>query len=164
MLTERSGTARAAPSQAAAFVVLEAAGRAQAALGELLGSGGASEPQRVSVPWSSDLEGRCFVQAMREAISDAGLDPGDISTVALAAGDDASEACELVALRGVFGARRHSLQLLRPKRQLGEALGAGAGLSLLATLAWLEAGGGPSVALVNSFEMGGAASSLAVRA
>jgi 3-oxoacyl-(acyl-carrier-protein) synthase len=164
VLAGRSGVDRAALSQAAAFVVVEVAVRAQATLGELLGSGGASEPQGVAVPWSSDAAGRCFVQAMREALFDAGISPVDVSTVALAAGDDASEAGELAAVRVIFGDRMDSLRFLRPKRQLGEALGASASLSLLATLAWLKAGEGPSVALVNSFEMGGGAGTLVLRA
>jgi hypothetical protein len=49
----------------------------------------------------------------------------------------------------------------RPKQLFGEALGASSGLGLLATLAELE---GPGSALVNSFEMGGAVTSLVVRA
>ncbi len=160
-LARRSGAERAVLCQGAAFVVLAAAERALRPLAELLGSGGASEPQEVAVPWSSDPGGRCFVDGMREALADAGLRPEEVSAVALAAGDDATEAKEVAAIRSVFGHR--ALALLRPKRLLGEALGASAGLSLLATLALLGKEAGPSVALVNSFEMGGGATSLAVR-
>lgn len=159
-LARRSGVLRAALCQGAAFVVLEAAERAQRPLAEVLGSGGASEPQEVAVPWSSDRKGRCFGDAMREALADAGLAPNDVTAIALAAGDDASEASEVAAITSVFS--EGPPRLFRPKRLLGEGLGGSAGLSLLATLALLE-GEGPRVVLVNSFEMGGGTTSLAVR-
>ena len=163
VLAERSGADRALLAQGAAFVVLEASEHAERPLAELLGAGAASEPQEAALPWNDDPEGRVFALAMHAAVSDAGIAPSDIQSVALAAGDDASEAGELAALRSVFGERFGSLTLLRPKRLLGEALGASAGLSLLATLAVLETDGQPGVALVNAFEMGGAVTSLAVR-
>lgn len=168
-LTERSGAERAHLAQAAAFLVLEAAEHAQERgalpLAELLGAGAASEPQEVALPWSADPEGRAFACAMRGALADAGVEPGAVQWVALAAGDDASEAGELAALRAVFGDKFASLTLLRPKRNLGEALGASAGLGLLAALAHLEenAGAQPAVVMVNAFEMGGAVASLVLR-
>ncbi len=168
-LAERSGAERPLLAQAAAFVVVEAAGHAEergaSALAELLGAGAASEPQDVALPWGADPEGRAFACAMRDALADAGLGPEAVGSVALAAGDEASEAGELAALRAAFGGRAASLRLLRPKRALGEALGASAGLSLLATLAELDDGADaqPTVVMVNAFEMGGAVTSLVVR-
>lgn len=170
-LVQRSLAERPLLAQGAAFLVLEAAERAQergaAPLAELLGAGAASEPQEVALPWSADPEGHAFALAMRGALADAGVEPGVVRAVALAAGDDASEAGELAALGAIFGGRATSLTLLRPKRLLGEALGAGAGLSLLAVLAHLgdaaTSRSEPAVALVNAFEMGGAVTSLAVR-
>ena len=157
-LAARSGHERPLPAQAAAFVVLESAARARErgapALGALLGAGAASEPQDVAVPWSVDPEGRAFTVAMRDALADAGVAAGDVRQIALASGDDASEAGERVAIAGVFGER--SLVLHRPKRLLGEALGGSAGVALLAALA--QAGSG--VTIVNAFEMGGAVTSL----
>lgn len=161
-LARRSGAGRSLLAQGAAFVVLEegehAERRGARAFGELLGAGGASEPQAVAVPWSSDGAGCAFETAMRGAIADAGLASSDITLVALAAGDDAAEAGELAAVRRVAG---EGTALLRPKRLLGEALGGGGGLSLLAALAELEGDGG--VALVNAFEMAGGVSSVVVR-
>lgn len=160
-LAQRSGAARALLSQGAAFVVLEsharAAERGARISGELLGAGAASEPQEVSVPWSDDASGAAFVAAMGSALDDAGLDRRDVHVVTLAAADDASERGELGAVRAVFG---REVTVFRPKRLFGEALGAAAGLSLLAALASIEPG---QVALVNAFEMGGAITSLAVR-
>ena len=162
---ERSGAERLPLGQAAAFLVLETPEQAErrgvSSHGELLGAGGASEPQDVFVPWSVAPEGRAFELAIRAALADSELCVDDITTVALAAGDDVSEKGELRALERIFGTRMASLALLRPKRLFGEALGASAGLSVLATLLELE---GPAVALVNSFEMGGAVTSLAVSA
>jgi 3-oxoacyl-(acyl-carrier-protein) synthase len=98
---------------------------------------------------------------MRDALDDASVAPERVEVVCLAAGDDASEAAELAALRKVFGGRIDSMRLVRPKRLAGEPLGAGEGLALFATVAVLEGSG--SLALVNAFEMGGSASSLVVR-
>jgi hypothetical protein len=81
----------------------------------------------------------------------------------LACGDDVAERCELAAVDAVFAERAPSLTLLRPKRLLGEALGAAAAISLLAALAHLESHA-DETALVNAFEMGGAVTSLIVRA
>jgi 3-oxoacyl-(acyl-carrier-protein) synthase len=162
---ERSGAQRLPLGQGAAFLVLEtpeqAGRRGAASYGELLGAGAASEPQDVPVPWSVDPEGRAFELAVRAALNDSGLCRDDITIVAVAAGDDTAEGGEVAALERIFGDRAASLPLLRPKRLFGEALGASAGLSLLATLVELE---GSAVALVNSFEMGGAVTSLVVRA
>lgn len=168
-LAHRSGSERSLLGQGAAFIVLEAAERARSRgaqpCGELLGVGAASEPQAVSVPWPADPRGRAFAAAMRAALKDAGLAPPDIDTVVLAAADDASEEGELAALRAVFNGAGKSPALLRPKRRLGETLGASAGIGLLTALA---AGGdgeapGASTALVNAFEMGGSVSSLVVK-
>ena len=105
VLAERSGADRALLAQGAAFVVLEASEHAERPLAELLGAGAASEPQEAALPWNDDPEGRVFALAMHAAVSDAGIAPSDIQSVALAAGDDASEAGELAALRSVFGER-----------------------------------------------------------
>ncbi|OGO53186.1 MAG: hypothetical protein A2148_09475, partial [Chloroflexi bacterium RBG_16_68_14] len=168
-LTERSGAERPRLAQAAAFVVVEDAEHAQkrgaAPLAELLGAGAASEPQEVALPWGADPEGRAFASAMRGALVDAEVGLEAVEWVALAAEDDASEAGELAALRAVFGDRFGSLTLLWPKRLLGEALGASAGLGLLAALAHLEndARDQPAVAMVNAFEMGGGVTSLVLQ-
>lgn len=163
-LAERSGNERAPLAQGAGFLLVEAAGhaaeRAAPVLGELLGWGGASEPQDVSVPWSNDASGGAFARAIGCALEDARLGPADIDGAVLAAGDDAAGAGELAALRAVFGDAAGSLRLLRPKRLMGEALGAAEALGSLATLAAFDGG---ATILVNAFEMGGAASALVVR-
>ena len=164
-LIERSGAPRARLAQAAAFGVLEDAEHAERRgarpLAEVLGSGGASEGQGVSVPWGCDPEGRAQAAAIRESIEDASIAAAELGAICLAAGDDASEQAELTALRSVLGDSIASTALLRPKRRMGEPLAASAGLALLTTIAALEGSG--SIALVNSFEMGGGVSSLVVR-
>ena len=168
-LAARSGHARPLPAQGAAVLVLEELTRARerdiTVLAELLGAGAASEPQEVALPWSSDPDGRAFARAMRDALADAALEPHQLSIIALAGGDDAAERGELNALESVVGSHTQSLTLLRPKRLLGEALGAAGGLALLATIAHIEAcdASEPVFALVNSFEMGGAVTSLVLR-
>jgi 3-oxoacyl-[acyl-carrier-protein] synthase II len=167
VLAERSGSPRLALAQGAAFVVLdtpeEAERRRAPSLGEVLGAGAASEPQEMAVPWSVDPAGRAFEIAARGALADAELGPEDVSAVALSAGDDASEVGEMDGLGRVFGPRLASLSILRPKRLFGEALGASAGLALLAALAGSE-GHRQGATMVSSFEMGGAVTSLVVRA
>ena len=164
-LIERSGAPRAKLAQAAAFGALEDAEHADRRgarpLAELLGSGSASDAQEVAVPWGCDPEGRAQAAAIREAIDDASVAPAELGAICLAAGDDASDQAELAALRSVLGQSIASMPLLRPKRYLGEALAASAGLALMATIVALEGSG--SIALVNSFEMGGGVSSLVVR-
>lgn len=165
-LADGSGAQRPLLAQGAAFVVLEdaahAAERGAPAGAELLGAGAASEAQDVAVPWSADEEGRAFAVAMRAALADAGLEPEAVRAIALAAGDDASERGELVAVRAVFDGGG-APELLRPKRAFGEALGASAGMSLLAALATYGADGAQPRILINAFESGGAATSLVVR-
>jgi 3-oxoacyl-[acyl-carrier-protein] synthase II len=162
-LVERSCGARPRLAQGAGFLVVEAEERAREraapVVGELLGAGSASEPQDIALPWSAGPEGRAFAAAMRRALADAEVGPSGVALVALAAGDDASEAGELAAVGDVLQVEKPVL--LRPKRLLGEALGASGALGLLAALAMLDSGG---VALVNAFEMGGAVSSVVVRA
>ena len=164
-LAKRSGAQRALLGQGAGFLVLEsaahAAERGARPVGEIVGVGAASEPQDVSLPWSADPAGCAFTSAMGGALAEAGMSPDAVGLVALAAGDEASEAGELAALRAVFG---REPSLLRPTRLFGEALGASAALSLLAVLAELEMAPEPTLALVNAFELGGAVTSLAVRA
>jgi 3-oxoacyl-[acyl-carrier-protein] synthase II len=161
---ERSGAARVALGQGAGFVVVEslerAAERGAHNLGEVLGAGAASEPQRIGVPWSADPEGRAFACAMGSALKEAEIAPEDVGLVALAAVDDASEAGELAAVRDVLG---RGPALLRPKRLFGEALSASAALGLLAALAELEGRLDGAVAMVNAFELGGGVTSLVVR-
>jgi len=165
-LARRSGVERLPLGQGAAFLVLETPEQAERrdtpSYGKLLGAGAASEPQEASVPWPADPAGRAFELSMRAALADAGVAAGDITTIGLAAGDMAAQACETAGAERVFGARTASLDFRRPKQLFGEALGASAGLGLLAVLVELESIGG--LAVVNSFEMGGGVTSLVVRA
>lgn len=164
-LIERSGAPRAKLAQAAAFGVLEDADHAERRgarpLAEVLGSGAASEGQEVAVPWGCDPKGRAQAAAIRETLDDASIAAAELRAITLASGDDVAEQAELTALRSVLGDSILSMRLLRPKRRMGEPLAASAGLALLMTIAALEGSG--SIALVNSFEMGGGVSSLVVR-
>jgi 3-oxoacyl-[acyl-carrier-protein] synthase II len=164
-LSKRSGVERLPLAQGAAFLVLEtperAARRSATSFGQLLGAGAASEPQDVSVPWSVDPAGRAFELSVREALADAGVSGGDITMVSLAAGDTASQECEVAGVARVLGSRTASLEFRRSKSLFGEALGASVGLCLLATLVELELVGG--VAIVNALEQGGAVTTLVVR-
>jgi 3-oxoacyl-(acyl-carrier-protein) synthase len=158
----RSGSQRALLAQASAFVVLEDDGHARerggAVLAEVLGSGAASEPQTVSLPWSNDEAAAALAASMNAALEDAGVAAREVDAVVLAAGDDLSATAERQAASRLLG--EMSPVILAPKRLMGEALAASGPLALLAALACLEAG---SVALVNAYEMGGNATTIAVR-
>jgi 3-oxoacyl-[acyl-carrier-protein] synthase II len=164
-LAGRSGAERQPLGQGAAFLVLEAPDHANARgarrYGEILGAGAASEPQESSVPWSVDPAGRAFELAAQAALADAAVRLEDITFFSLAAADLESQACETAGIGRVFGSRMAQIELRRPKQLFGEALGGSSGLCLLGTLVELESIGG--MALVNSFEMGGAVTSLVVR-
>jgi 3-oxoacyl-(acyl-carrier-protein) synthase len=163
-LARRSGSDRAHLGQAAAFLVLESEGSAREreapVLGRVLGTGAASEPQEVSVPWGTDRSRAAFEAAMREGLAASSLNGTDVNAVVLAAGDEQAAEAEHAAIRTVFH-EKNGLQLFRPKQLFGEALSASPPLGVLFALASLPSG---HVALVNSFEMGGAITTVVLRA
>ncbi|WP_218951976.1 beta-ketoacyl-[acyl-carrier-protein] synthase family protein [Amycolatopsis anabasis] len=113
-------------------------------LGEILGSGCASDARRAG-GW--DARGRGAERAMRAALRDGGRAPSDVDGVWLAAAGLASaDRAESLALGRVFDPVP---ECHAPKRVLGEPLGVGGALSLALALR------SPGLSLVNSASLGG---------
>ncbi|HKG17963.1 MAG TPA: beta-ketoacyl synthase N-terminal-like domain-containing protein, partial [Solirubrobacteraceae bacterium] len=145
-------------AEAGLALVLERRSSAQARgariYGEVLGYGITSDARGVA-RW--DPRGAGLERAMRLALDQAGLAPGEIGAVwANASGYRAADVPEAAAIRRLFdgGAR-----VVAPKRQLGEPMGAGAALSAALALKGWEKGAGDIAptgpVLINSMSLGG---------
>ena len=106
-----------------------------------------------------DPRGRGLARAMHEALRDAGMDAGEVTDVwGTAYGSRASDLAERAAISRVVGS---SARYHRPKRRVGEPLGAGGPLNLAASIrAFSEGDGG--VSLINSSSLSGVHVSIAV--
>ncbi len=134
-------------SEASAFVVLESDERARSAARSsdssprpyalLAGSGASADATHVVRP---DDEGAGAVLALRRALADAALSPGDVDYVnAHGTGTVQNDPSELAALVRVFGPRAYSLPISSTKGMLGHALGAsGAAEVVICALAMRE--------------------------
>lgn len=136
--------------EGSAFVVLESAERARARgariHGYLSGYGMSSDAHHVGMP---STEGQ--VRALRAALADAGLEPGQVGYVnAHATATAGGDMIEAAALREVFGAGPGDAAVSSTKSVHGHLLGATSALELLITVvamndsllpasAWLDA-------------------------
>lgn len=116
--------------EGAAFLVLESLESAQARgatiLAELAGYGASCDAAHVTQPSSIGQ-----VKAIRQALTDAGLDPGTIDYVnAHGTGTVVGDAVEAESLRTVFNGHLHSLPVSSSKAVHGHMMGAGGGLEL----------------------------------
>lgn len=123
--------------EGAGIVVLESA-RSAAARGHktpffLAGFGAAGDAHHITAPHA---EGRGLEQAVRMALSRAGLGPDDISFVnAHGTGTEANDLCEGTVLARVFG---ENLRYFSTKSITGHTLGAAGVLELIFTLIMLD--------------------------
>ncbi len=99
-----------------------------------------------------DKEGGGVERAMRLALEQAGVEPGDVSAVwANASGFQIADEAEAQAIERVFG---EGTTVHRPKIKLGEPMGVGGAMNAaLALKSWEQGEGGP--VLVNSLSLGG---------
>ena len=143
--------------EAVALFTLERADdiSAPSALIVLKGYGSSSDAHHATAP---DPEGRGAEAAMRAALADAGLTPGDIGYVNLhGTGTVANDAMEMAAVRRVFD----PLPTVESTKALtGHCLGAAGAIE--AALCWLRlaAGDVAGAAMSNSFAFGGANASV----
>jgi 3-oxoacyl-[acyl-carrier-protein] synthase II len=120
--------------EGAAFLVLEPAARAQArgarCYGYLTGYGVSNDAYHIGMP---DTPGQ--VRALRAALEDAGLDPGEIDYVnAHATATDGGDVIEAAALRQVFGTGPDAAAVSSTKSVHGHLIGATSALELLITV------------------------------
>jgi 3-oxoacyl-(acyl-carrier-protein) synthase len=169
-------TAGATLGEGAALFALEPASAARARgasiLGEVVGYGTAFvPPEREGAlvhPSAEALE-----RAIAGALSDAGASAGDVDVVVSGvSGLRAFDEAELGAATSVLGP---DACIVAPKHALGETLGAGGAMGVLAALAYLREGAtahvvrgtlrtGPRTAVVTSLGYYGNASALVMRA
>ena len=81
------------------------------------------------------------VEAIRNALGDAGLEPGDIDYVnAHGTSTEANDANESRVLKEVFGERAHSIPVSSIKGHLGHPMGAAGAIEIAATALAIEKG------------------------
>jgi len=135
--------------EGAAMLVLEPleAARARGARihAEIVGVGMSADAAHITQP---SVEGAA--RAMRRALGDAGLDPGQIGYInAHGTGTLANDATETAAIKAVFGERTAKVPVSSTKSMHGHALGAAAALECLATALALRDGVLPPTANFN---------------
>jgi len=132
-----------------AMLVLEpleaALARGATVLAELVGFGMSADAHHLTAP---SAEGAA--RAMRAALRDAGLDPGQVGYVnAHGTGTAANDPMETAAIRAVFGAHADRLAVSATKSMHGHALGAAGALEAVATVLALRHGLLPPTANYN---------------
>lgn len=132
--------------EGAAIVVLEALDRARARgaqiYAEIVGFGMSSDARDITLP---DANGAA--RAMRGALADAGLTPGDIDYInAHGTGTAANDSTETRAIRMAFGDAADRLAVTSSKSVFGHALGAAGALELTATVLAIRDGVAPPTA------------------
>lgn len=148
--------------EGAAFFLMRRDGRGV----ELLGVGESSDAYHMTAP---DPEGRGAEAAMRAALAEASLTPGDIDFVNLhGTGTIQNDAMECKAARRVFGglepppgaspADGLAVKVLSTKGMTGHCLGAAGAVE--AALCWLQLRRRPAVCMSNSFAFGGSNASV----
>jgi 3-oxoacyl-[acyl-carrier-protein] synthase II len=147
----RSGFALA---EGAALLMLEeaeaAAARGARALAEVLGHGAAFDPTE-----SEAGAARAVARAVRIALDDAGIGPGEIDAVSLSAnGSPAGDRAEAAGIAAALGERAAGLPVTAIKSMLGEALGASGGFQAVALLGTFREGSLPGVRGLESTEAG----------
>jgi 3-oxoacyl-[acyl-carrier-protein] synthase II len=132
-------------AEGAALVMLEEAGEAAArgarALAEVLGHGSAFDPEE-----SETGAARALARAIRIALDDAGLGPGDVDAVSASAnGGMRGDRAEAAGIAAALGDRAAALPVTAVKSMLGEALGASGGFQAIALLGTLRDGALPGI-------------------
>jgi 3-oxoacyl-[acyl-carrier-protein] synthase II len=147
----RSGFALA---EGAALLVLEeaesAAARGAAVLAEVLGHGAAFDPTE-----SEAGAAKAVARAVRIALDDAGIGPGEIDAVSLSAsGSVTGDRAEAAGLAAALGERAAGLPVTAIKSMLGEALGASGGFQAVALLGTFRDGNLPGIHGLEATEAG----------
>lgn len=113
-------------SEGAGILVLESLEHAQARgahiYAELIGYGSSSDAYHITMPAPGGVGA---VAAMRKALTDAGLNPEDVSYInAHGTGTDANDALETEAIKAVFGDAAKNVPISSTKSMTGHLMGA----------------------------------------
>jgi 3-oxoacyl-[acyl-carrier-protein] synthase II len=135
------------PGEGAVLLMLEradaAAARGAAPYARVAGHAAAYDPSRGHDDAAATAT---LARAVRLALEDAAVEPGDVDLLSLSAnGSVAGDAREARALAEVFGDRLGEVPACAVKAALGEALGAGGGYQALAAVSALAEGRLPGV-------------------
>lgn len=136
----RSGFAAA---EGAALLMLEdaesAAARGAAVHAEILGHASTFAP-------SPEAAGRALARAVRQALDEAGVEPGGLDFVSAGAdGSPEGDRAEVLGLADALGGRAATVPVTAVKSMLGEALGASGGFQAVAALGTMADGRLPGV-------------------
>jgi 3-oxoacyl-[acyl-carrier-protein] synthase II len=147
----RSGFALA---EGAALLMLEegtaAAARGATVLAEVQGHGAAFDPAG-----SEAGAAQAVARAVRIALADAGIGPGEIDAVSLSAnGSPTGDRAEAAGLAAALGNGAAGLPVTAIKSMLGEALGASGGFQAVALLGTFREGSLPGVLGLAATEAG----------
>lgn len=128
---ERDGTLF---GEGAGMLVLESADRldGRRPLARCSGSGFSCDAHHITAP---DPDGRGAIQAMNEALGNAGLEPRDINYINLhGSGTPANDAAEGKAIDTVFGSAASSIPASSVKAAIGHLMGAAGACEAVATV------------------------------
>ncbi len=129
-------------SEGAGILVLEerehALARGAVIYGELIGYGASADAYHISTPCPN---GEGAIRAMRCALNDAGLQPGDIDYInAHGTSTKVNDAGETAAIRAVFGDYAYRLPVSSTKSMHGHLMGAAGALEAILCLKSMETG------------------------
>ena len=130
------------PGEGAAALVLEELERARARgadiYAEVVGSGSASDGFDMAAP---DPTGRGLLNAMRQALAEACLPPGDVGYVNThGTATQLGDKVEVVAIKEVFGEHASRILISSVKAATGHMMGASAALEVVVTALALKRG------------------------
>ena len=128
--------------EGAAVLILEtlagARSRGRTILGEVLGYGDSADGYRIT---DMHPEADGAVQAMRAAISDAGLEPADVDYVnAHGTSTPINDPTETLACKRVFGERAYEVPISSNKSMIGHTIGAAGAIEGVLTLEGMRRG------------------------
>lgn len=122
--------------EGAGILVLEtfdsARARGAPIIAELAGCGGSADGYHPTAP---DPTGRGAALALRRALAQAGVDPGEVDYVnGHGTGTPANDSMERIAFRAVFGERARNVPVSSTKSMVGHTLGAAGAIEALACI------------------------------
>lgn len=128
--------------EGAAILVLERLEEAQTRgariYGEVIGYGSSADAYHMAAP---AVDGAGAAQAMRMALSDAGLTPRDVDYInAHGTGTALNDVSETVAIKSVFGDHAYKVAVSSTKSMTGHLLGAAGAIEAIACLQALKTG------------------------